>query len=119
RLATGGDAAVTVPIYATLPAAFTKAAGELPGADSAPGLWVEPTAPFIGGDRDPTKAVLVVAEPTAYAEIARSLGPCAFDPAKLAGTPGVSDTPVPALFSRDVANRLATGPARVRTPNGV
>ncbi|KJS62387.1 hypothetical protein [Streptomyces rubellomurinus] len=118
RLATGGDAAVTVPIYATLPEAFTKAAGELPGVDAATGLWVEPTALFIGGDGDTTRAVLVVAEPTAYAEIARSLGAGAFDPAKLAGTPGGPDTPVPALFSRDLAKRLATGPARVRTPNG-
>ncbi|MGA5820987.1 hypothetical protein ACPC54_24350 [Kitasatospora sp. NPDC094028] len=118
RLATGGDAAVTIPIYATLPEAFTKAAGDLPGVDAATGLWVEPTALFIGGDGDTTKAVLVVAEPTAYAEIARSLGAGAFDPAKLAGTPGGPDTPVPALFSHDLAKRLATGPARVRTPNG-
>ncbi|WP_030230910.1 FtsX-like permease family protein [Streptomyces sp. NRRL S-350] len=118
RITTGGDVSVVVPEYGTLPEAFTKAAGGLPGVRAATKAWVEPKAMFIGGDQDYTKAVLVVVEPTAYAEIARTLGVGEFDPAKLANAPGGADTPVPALFSRDLAKRLSTGAPKVRTPNG-
>ncbi|MBO1418772.1 hypothetical protein, partial [Streptomyces sp. FH025] len=118
RISTGGDVSVVIPDYATLSESFTKAAAELPGVRSATGLLMEPKATFIGGDQDYTRAALVVAEPNAYAAIARSLGVGEFDPAKLAGSPGGRDTPVPALFSRDLAKRLAAGPAKVRTPSG-
>ncbi|WP_416875790.1 hypothetical protein [Kitasatospora sp. SC0581] len=110
RVATGGDIAVSVPDYATLPDPFLKAVGGLPEARSATAVRVDQRARFVGaGPNDYTKVTLVVAEPTAYAAIARTLGAGAFDPAKLAGTPGGPDTPVPALFSRDLAARLAAG----------
>ncbi|MFF7990715.1 hypothetical protein ACFZDG_13115 [Kitasatospora xanthocidica] len=118
RIATGGDASVAIPEYATLSESFTKAAGELPGVRAATGVRVEGKALFIGADKQSTEAYLVVAEPTAYAEIARTLGRGEFDPAKLAGTPGGPDTPVPALFSRDLAKRLAAGDPQVRVPSG-
>ncbi|MEU9045290.1 MULTISPECIES: ABC transporter permease [unclassified Kitasatospora] len=124
RIATGGDVSVVIPDYATLTESFTKAAAALPGVRASTGAWVEPRARFFGADQDYTEAYLVVVEPTAYAEIARTLGAGEFDPAKLAGTPGTPgtsgrrETPVPALFSRDLAKRLAAGPAEVRTPNG-
>ncbi|MER7844000.1 hypothetical protein ABTZ03_08620 [Kitasatospora sp. NPDC096077] len=118
RIATGGDISVSLPDYSTLSESFTKAAAALPGVRASTGAWVEPKARFVGADQDYTEAYLVVVEPTAYAEIARTLGVGEFDPAKLAGTPGGQTTPVPALFSRDLAKRLAAGPAAVRTPNG-
>ncbi|RKT19774.1 putative ABC transport system permease protein [Streptomyces sp. 1114.5] len=114
----GGDVSVTIPAYGKLSEEFTKAAGELPGTRAATAAWVEPKATFIGGDQDYTRASLVVVEPKAYAEIARTLGIGEFDPAKLAGTPGGPDTPLPALFSSDLVKRLSTGAAKVRTPNG-
>ncbi|MFE6501977.1 hypothetical protein [Kitasatospora sp. NPDC057738] len=110
RLATGGDVAVSVPGYATLPEPFLKAAGDLPQTRGATAVRVDPRALFVGADANNyTKVTLVVAEPTAYAEIARTLGAGGFDPAKLAGTPGGPDTPVPALFSSDLAARLGAG----------
>ncbi|MFD7582055.1 hypothetical protein [Kitasatospora sp. NPDC059817] len=118
RAATGGDIAITVPDYATLPESFTKAAAELPGVRTSTGVRVDSRALFIGADQDYTKAVLVVAEPRAYAEIARSIGAGEFNAAKLAGAPGGADTPVPALFSRDLAGRLATGTPKVHLLTG-
>ncbi|KJS52570.1 hypothetical protein VM98_30535, partial [Streptomyces rubellomurinus subsp. indigoferus] len=119
RIATGGDIGVSLPGYATLTAPFTEAAGALPGVRASTAVWVEPQARFLSADRNYTEAYLVmVVDPAAYAEIARTLGAGEFDPATLAGTPGGRDTPVPALVSRDLAERLATGPAQVRTPNG-
>ncbi|KJS51319.1 hypothetical protein VM98_37830, partial [Streptomyces rubellomurinus subsp. indigoferus] len=62
-----------------------------------------------GWGDDYTKVIDVVAEPQAYADFARAAGTDPFDPAALTGTPGGPDTPVPALFSRDLAARLAAG----------
>ncbi|MEU9040711.1 MULTISPECIES: hypothetical protein [unclassified Kitasatospora] len=118
RIATGGDVSVVIPDYATLSESFTEVAGKLPGVRAATGARVEPKALFIGADKEYTEAILVVAEPTAYAEIARTVGAGEFDPAKLAATPGGPGTPVPALFSRDLAKRLAAGTPQVRTPSG-
>ncbi|MFI9363242.1 hypothetical protein ACIG5E_19630 [Kitasatospora sp. NPDC053057] len=118
RIATGGDVGVSLPDYATLPESFTKAAAALPGVRASTAAWVEPKARFVGADQDYTEAYLVVVDPAAYAEISRTVGVGEFDAAKLAGTSGGRDTPVPALFSRDLAKRLAAGPAEVRTPNG-
>ncbi|MFJ9442219.1 hypothetical protein ACIRRH_10130 [Kitasatospora sp. NPDC101235] len=117
RIATGGDVSITVPVYATLPDDFTKAAGQLPGVRAATGAWIEDRAVFIGADRDNTGAVLVVVEPDAYAEISRTAGVGGFDLAKLAA-PGGKDSPVPALFSRSLAQRLTAGAPQVRTPSG-
>ncbi|MFF4381451.1 hypothetical protein [Kitasatospora sp. NPDC001547] len=119
RITTGGDIGVSLPDYATLTESFTEAAAALPGVRASTGAWIETRARFFGADQSYTEAYLVVVdEPTAYAEIARALGVGEFDPAKLAGTSGGRDTPVPALVSRDLAGRLAAGPAEVRTPNG-
>ncbi|MEV7184421.1 hypothetical protein [Kitasatospora sp. NPDC093102] len=117
RIATGGDVSITVPAYATLPDDFTKAAGELPGVRAATGAWVEERVVFTGADRANTGAVLVVVEPDAYAEISRTVGVGGFDPAELAA-PGGKDSPVPALFSRSLAQRLAAGAPQVSTPSG-
>ncbi|MET8542656.1 hypothetical protein ABZW03_18665 [Kitasatospora sp. NPDC004799] len=94
------------------------AAGELPGVRAATGAWVEDRALFIGGDRQTTDAILVVVEPEAYAEISRSVGVGGYDPAALTAAPGGPDGPVPALFSRDLAERLKEGAPQVRTPYG-
>ncbi|MFJ8623886.1 hypothetical protein ACIRD3_13705 [Kitasatospora sp. NPDC093550] len=118
RLATGGDVSVAIPDYGTLPETFTDTAGKLPGVRAATGARVESKALFIGADKEYTEAILVVVEPTAYAEIARTVGVGPFDPAALAAGPGGPDTPVPALFSRDLAKRLASGAPQVRTPSG-
>ncbi|MER7757502.1 hypothetical protein [Kitasatospora sp. NPDC097643] len=118
RMAVGGDAAVSVPLDSTLPEAFTTAAGGLPGARAATGVWIDTENFIMGTDKGSTQATLVVAEPKAYAEIARTAGIGEFDPALLAGTPGGPDTPVPALFSRNLADQLSGGPHRLRTPNG-
>ncbi|MEV7773425.1 ABC transporter permease [Kitasatospora sp. NPDC086791] len=118
RITTGGDVGVAIPDFATLPESFTGAAGQLPGVRASTGVRVEPDARFIGADTEYTAASLVVVEPTAYAEIARTLGVGEFDPAKLAGASGGPDTPVPALFSRDLAKRLAAGAPEVRLPGG-
>ncbi|MBD0673244.1 hypothetical protein BU198_21625, partial [Streptomyces sp. CBMA156] len=117
RIATGGDVSVGIPVYATLPEAFTKAAGELPGVRAATGAWIQERATFIGADRGTTDAILVVVEPNAYAEISRTAGVGGYDPAKLAGQGG-KDDPVPALFSRDLAEHLSAGAPQVRTPSG-
>ncbi|MGW3041371.1 hypothetical protein ACWC9T_15335 [Kitasatospora sp. NPDC001159] len=119
RIATGGDIGVSLPGYATLTESFTKAAGELPGVRASTAVWVEPKTRIVDADQNYTEAYLVmVVDPAAYAEIARTLGVGEFDPAKLAGTSGGRDTPVPALVSRDLAKRLAAGSSQVRTPNG-
>ncbi|MFE4974272.1 hypothetical protein ACFRAR_19445 [Kitasatospora sp. NPDC056651] len=118
RIAVGGDVSIGVPVYATLPEDFTKAAGELPGVRAATGAWVEDRATFIGADRSTTDAILVVVEPKAYAEISRATGVGGYDPAKLADAPGGQDAAVPALFSRGLADRLVGGAPQVRTPSG-
>ncbi|MFE7588739.1 hypothetical protein ACFU6K_05005 [Kitasatospora sp. NPDC057512] len=118
RLSAGGDVSVSIPVYASLPEAFTKAAGELPGVRAATGAWIEERATFVGGDRETAEAILVVVEPEAYAEISRTAGVGGYDPAKLAAAPGGKDGPVPALFSRDLAAHLASGAPQVRTPSG-
>ncbi|MFE6051906.1 hypothetical protein ACFQ6N_14195 [Kitasatospora sp. NPDC056446] len=119
RISTGGDISVSLPGYATLSESFTKAVGELPGARASTAAWVESKARIAGADRSYTEAHLVmVVDPNAYAEIARTLGVGEFDPAKLAAAPGGPDSPVPALVSRDLAERLAAGSSQVRTPNG-
>ncbi|WP_416875049.1 hypothetical protein [Kitasatospora sp. SC0581] len=118
RLSTGGDVSVSVPLYANLPEAFTKTAGELPGVRAATGAWIEERATFVGADRETAEAVLVVVEPEAYAEISRTVGVGGYDPARLTAAPGGKDGPVPALFSRDLAAHLDSGAPQVRTPSG-
>ncbi|MFJ7912806.1 hypothetical protein [Kitasatospora sp. NPDC096204] len=119
RIATGGDIGVSLPDYAALTGPFAEAAAALPGVRASTAVQIQPKVRVVDDDRSATEAYLVmVADPAAYAEIARTLGVDGFDAAKLAGTPGGRDTPVPALVSRDLAERLAAGPSQIRTPNG-
>ncbi|MEE1783720.1 hypothetical protein PUR71_12495 [Streptomyces sp. SP17BM10] len=118
RLTVGGDASLTLPVGPTLPEDFTRAAAALPGVRAGTGVWTD-TETFLMGTKDGSAQVtLVVAEPTAYAEIARTLRSGTFDPAVLAGAPGGPDTPVPALFSSALGPKVAGGPVRLRLPSG-
>lgn len=120
RITTGGDIGVSLPDYATLTEPFTRAAGALPGVRASTAVWVEPKARILGADQSYTEAYLVmVVDPAAYAEIARTLGAGEFDAARLAAPPGGGrDTPVPALVSSGFAERLAPGTSQLRTPSG-
>ncbi|WP_327675363.1 hypothetical protein [Kitasatospora sp. NBC_00458] len=118
RLAVGGDAMLSGPTGITLPDSFTAAAGGLPGVTASTAVFMETDVVVLRpGDRPLTISV-VVADPVAYAEISRSLGRGAFDPAALGGAAaaapaggvpepaGLPDTPVPALYSADLVARL-------------
>ncbi|MFJ2580988.1 hypothetical protein [Kitasatospora aureofaciens] len=118
RVAVGGDVSLALPPDATLPDAFAPAAAALPGVRAATGVWTETQTFLIGTDIDSTRVTLVVVDPTAYAEIARTVGVGEFDPAVLAGTPGGPDTPVPALVSSALGQKLSGRPYRLRTPSG-
>ncbi|MEK2492094.1 hypothetical protein WN990_21300 [Kitasatospora purpeofusca] len=123
RTAVGGDAAVLVPQDAPLPESFVTAADALPGVRASTGVRIERQTYLLGSGRLAVQVTLVVVEPRAYAEIARTVGTGAFDPALLAD-PAVladvapSDVPVPALVSPGLAGQLTPGPQRLRTPGG-
>lgn len=134
RLIVGADAYVTAPAGATLPPGFAQAAAALPGVSAATGVRLESEAFLLEGvpgaragvDPGATQVTLVVAEPQAYARIARVVGAGVFDPAALAGAPAASGPAgpaagaptVPALFSADLARRLGPGGHRLRLPSG-
>ncbi|MEU8516757.1 hypothetical protein AB0C76_34995 [Kitasatospora sp. NPDC048722] len=118
RLAVGGDASLTLPVGPTLPEDFPRVAAALPGVRAGTGVWTDSQAFLIGTREGSAQVNLVVAEPTAYAEIARTIGAGTFDPAVLAGTPGGTDTPVPALFSSALVPKVSDGPVRLRLPSG-
>ncbi|MDY0813994.1 hypothetical protein, partial [Kitasatospora purpeofusca] len=127
RTAVGGDAAVLVPQDAPLPEAFVTAADALPGVRASTGVRIERQTYLLGAGRLAVQVTLVVVEPRAYAEIARTVGAGAFDPAVLAGaapsdsapsTVARPDVPVPALVSPGLAGQLTPGPQRLRTPGG-
>ncbi|MEV6978940.1 hypothetical protein AB0N76_36285, partial [Kitasatospora sp. NPDC093806] len=106
RLATGGDVMVTSPKGRDLPDSFTEAAGRLPGVRAATAVTLQTDAAVLRPGQRHVTISLVVAEPEAYAEISRSLGRGAFDPAALAAAPGGPDAPVPALYSRGLVEQL-------------
>ncbi|MFD8322018.1 hypothetical protein [Kitasatospora purpeofusca] len=133
RTAVGGDAAVLVPQDAPLPEAFVTAADALPGVRASTGVRIERQTYLLGAGRLAVQVTLVVVEPRAYAEIARTVGAGAFDPAVLADPAAPSDAapsdtapsaaarpdvPVPALISPGLAGQLTPGPQRLRTPGG-
>ncbi|MCX4755461.1 hypothetical protein [Kitasatospora purpeofusca] len=139
RTAVGGDAAVLVPQDAPLPEAFVTAADALPGVRASTGVRIERQTYLLGAGRLAVQVTLVVVEPRAYAEIARTVGAGAFDPALLndaavladpavlvdaapsdtaPSTVAPSDAPVPALVSPGLAAQLTPGPQRLRTPGG-
>ncbi|WP_331742088.1 hypothetical protein OG535_01110 [Kitasatospora sp. NBC_00085] len=128
RLAVGADASVAAPTGRTLPPDFGPAAAALQGVTAATPVRLESEAfllegvPGVGAGVDPhaTQVTLVVAEPQAYARIARTVGVGTFDPAVLAAPAGpVAGAPaVPALFSAGLARHLGPGGHRLRLPSG-
>ncbi|MFJ9950197.1 hypothetical protein [Kitasatospora sp. NPDC091207] len=116
--AVGGDAVVGAPTGAVLPPGFIAAAGALPGVRTATPVWWESEVFLLGADSGPTRVSALVVDPRAYAELSRTVGRGAFDPAVLAGDDGGTDTPVPALFSTEVAKKIGGGSYRLRMPNG-
>ncbi|MFF7453280.1 hypothetical protein [Kitasatospora sp. NPDC008115] len=118
RLSVGGDASVVVPVGVAVSSGFADAAGALPGVRASARIWAD-TEVFVLGGSGAVRVFAVVADPTAYAEISRSLGRGAFDPAALSGGTGGPDAPVPALLSTELAERLGPGANhRLRLPNG-
>ncbi|MFD3549761.1 hypothetical protein ACFWUW_29980 [Streptomyces sp. NPDC058655] len=100
RQAVGGDSQISAPAGQSLPPDLVRAAAALPGVRTSVPVWTSDG--FVFGDAPtPVHITVVVAEPAAYAELARAVGRGGFDPAVLAaGGPG---SPLPALVSRDLA----------------
>lgn len=118
RSAVGADAAVGTPSGAVLPPAFLAAAAALPGVRTATGVWWESEVFLLGADSGLVRVSALVVDPVAYAELSRTVGRGAFDPAVLAGDGGGTDSPVPALFSTEIAKKITDGNYRLRMPNG-
>ncbi|MER7701395.1 hypothetical protein ABTX81_00635 [Kitasatospora sp. NPDC097605] len=119
RLSVGGDASVVVPIGVTVSSDFSDEAAKLPGIRASARIWADTEVFVLGDNNGATRVFAVVADPAAYAEISRSLGRGAFDPAALSGGTGSPDAPVPALLSRALAEKLGPAPTnRLRLPNG-
>ncbi|MDA5283654.1 hypothetical protein [Streptomyces sp. Isolate_45] len=116
RSEAGGDVQVVAPPGETVPKGFARAAGALPGVRTSLGVWVDTEAHVFDTDRGSVPATVVVAEPAAYAELARTAGRGGFDPAVLGGADG--GAPVPALFSGDLSGRAPDRAYRVRLRNG-
>jgi len=117
RLAVGGDASVIAPPGATLAQSFTTAAAELPGVRAVTTVRTEDEVTLIGTTGASSRVTVIVADPVSYAELARAVGRGQFDPALLAGHGG-PDSPVPALVSTDLADRVATGTYRLLLGGG-
>ncbi|MCG6493971.1 hypothetical protein [Kitasatospora sp. A2-31] len=118
RSVVGGDAAVGTPTGVSLPSKFTEAAAAMPGVRLATGVWWESEVFLLGSDAGPVRVSALVVDPQAYAELSRSVGRGAFDPALLAGGAGGSDAPLPALFSTALGKQLGGDGYRLRLPNG-
>ncbi|MCJ1676705.1 hypothetical protein MTF65_04955 [Streptomyces sp. APSN-46.1] len=118
RQTVGGDAHVTAAAGDSVPEAFTEAAARLPGVRTGLSVWTDHEAFLFGIAQGSPQVTVVVADPVAYAELARAVGRGQFDPELLAGEPGGGDAPVPALFSEDLAGQAADGTYRLRLGNG-
>ncbi|WP_405921075.1 hypothetical protein [Streptomyces sp. NBC_00122] len=112
RQTVGGDAQVIAPAAGTLAPELIRAAAALPGVRTSVPVWTDDYTFLFGTKEGSTQVTVVVAEPEAYAELARTVGRGRFDPALLAG--GAPDAPVPALLSRDLAARAVSDTLRVR-----
>ncbi|WP_380284082.1 hypothetical protein [Kitasatospora purpeofusca] len=111
RYATGGDAMVSAPKGYGLAASFAEAAGRLPGVRAATAVTLLTDAAVLRPGQRHLTISLVVVDPQAYAEISRSVGRGAFDPALLAAPdgplwPAGREVPVPALYSRGLVEQL-------------
>lgn len=117
RLAVGGDVQIAAPYGGALPPAMTEAAAALPGVRTSAGVWTDDKAFVFGTVQGSTQVTVVVAEPKAYAELARTIGRGQFDPALLSAGPS-ADAPVPALFSSDLAKLAVAGTYRLSLGGG-
>ncbi|MGW8779711.1 FtsX-like permease family protein [Streptomyces sp. NPDC055796] len=117
RLAVGGDVQIAAPYGDALPPAMAEAAAALPGVRTSVGVWTDDQAFVFGTVQGSTQVTVVVAEPVAYAELARTVGRGQFDPTLLAKETG-ADAPVPALFSKDLAKLAAAGTYRLSLGDG-
>ncbi|MFG3000509.1 hypothetical protein [Streptomyces sp. NPDC048340] len=117
RQTVGGDAQLAVARGQELPEALMKAADALPGVRGVR-VWSDADAFLFGSVQGSPRVTVVVAEPEAYAELARYVGRGRFDPALLSAGPPGPDEPVPALFSSDLTGRAADGSYRLRLGNG-
>lgn len=120
RLAVGGDVQIAAPFGGAVPPAMTEAAAALPGVRASVGVWTDDQAFVFGTVQGSTQVTVVVAEPAAYAELARTVGRGQFEPALLSGGGGggSADAPVPALFSSDLAKLAAAGTYRLQLGDG-
>lgn len=100
RQTVGGDAALAAPGGQAVPPELVRAAGELPGVRASVAVWTEDDAFMFGTGAGLQQVTVVVADPVAYAELARRVGRGVFDPAVLAG--GAPGAPLPALVSSDL-----------------
>ncbi|MFJ4776865.1 hypothetical protein [Streptomyces sp. NPDC088762] len=114
RRSVGGDAQITAPRDQAVPAEVVRAAGALPAVRTSVAAWTEDDAFVFGIDRGSRQVSVVVVDPAAYAELARTVGRGRFDPAVLAGGGGSLDDPVPALFSTDLGAEPGNRPFRLR-----
>ncbi|MDH6577383.1 hypothetical protein [Kitasatospora sp. MAP5-34] len=117
RESVGGDAVVIAPSGSSLPDGFAKAAAALPGVRSSTTIWTDSGVNLIGSNNTNMQVTLIVADPVAYAAVARALGRGQFDPALLAGTGG-PDAPIPSLVSPDLAGGLTSGTYTLSLPYG-
>uniref|UniRef100_A0AAU2JH09 ABC transport system permease protein n=1 Tax=Streptomyces sp. NBC_00049 TaxID=2903617 RepID=A0AAU2JH09_9ACTN len=112
RQSVGGDARISAPAGHSVPPELIRAADALPGVRTPVSAWVEEDAYLFGTERDSRQVTVVVADPVAYAALARTLDHGRFDPALLSG--GVPGAPVPALFSSDLLARPGDQAYRIR-----
>ncbi|MEU9028903.1 hypothetical protein AB0D46_15480 [Streptomyces sp. NPDC048383] len=117
RAEAGGDLQVVAPPGESVPPEFARAAGALPGVRTSLGVWIDGEAAVVDAGGVATPVTVIVAEPGAYAELARTVGRGGFDAALLGGAVGGS-APVPALVSGDLPGRPPEGGHRVRLRDG-
>ncbi|MFF4319010.1 hypothetical protein [Streptomyces sp. NPDC001568] len=117
RAEAGGDVQVVAPAGQSVPPEFARAAGALPGVRTSLGVWIDGEAAVVDAGGVATPVTVVVAEPEAYAELARTVGRGGFDAALLGGAVEAS-APVPALVSGDLSGRAPEGGHRVRLRDG-
>ncbi|MCX4524268.1 hypothetical protein OG982_00955 [Streptomyces sp. NBC_01551] len=119
RQTVGGDAVISAPDGDSVPEELARAADALPGVRTGLSVWTDHESFLFGVDGlGSPQVTVVVADPVAYAELARAVGRGRFDPALLAGGPGAADAPVPALFSADMAAKATEGGYRLRLGGG-
>ncbi|MCY0953260.1 hypothetical protein [Streptomyces sp. H27-S2] len=112
RQAVGGDSRILAREGEPLPQELVRAAAALPGVRTSVPVWTSDDAFLFAAAQGSPHVTVVVADPVAYAELARTAGRGGFDPAVLAaGGPG---SPVPALFSSDLVGPAGAAPEALR-----